>query len=258
MSFSSQPSAIVRPLRFASTIVLGVIIIETIVSLLFAAIAPDLSWIFMGIMTSGMFSLIAAMLLTYFGWWRKSGLLCGTSLHNIGLFWPLLLYGLLPLALGFQTPRSTVELAVLVGVLIAFWKIAALGMFVMAFLRRGRWRTTIYTALLFAVMHLGGILVGADPIITGLLSLSYFFLGFAFVSLRLRTGVLWPQWLIYTLFLVISALLQPTRGPNLVPSIETLTGLVVITAILAIYGGIMLARYHAPPAGQTEVVKRRA
>jgi hypothetical protein len=246
MSFPSSPPPVVRPLRFASMIVLGVIVVEAVVSMVFDAVAPDLSWIFMGIMTGGMFSVVAAMLLTYFGWWRTTGLLRGTSLRNIGLFWPLLLYGLLPLAQGFQTFRSAIELGVLAGVFIAFWKIAALGMFVEAFRRRGRWRTTIYAALLFAVMHLGGILVGANPIAAGLLSLSYFFLGFAFVALRLRTGVLWPQWLIYTLFLVISALLQPSRGLNLVPPIETLTGLVVMTAIIALYGGIMLARQTQP------------
>ncbi len=251
-----SPPPVTRPLRFASIIVLGVIIIETIFAVLFTAIAPDLSWIFVGILTGGMFSVVAAMLLTYFGWWRKSGLLRGISLRNFGLFWPLLLYGLLPLAQGFKTFRSAIELGVLVGVFIAFWKIAVLGMFVVMFRHRGVWRTTIYAALLFAIMHLGGILIGANPITTGLLSVSYFFLGFAFVSLRLRTGVLWPQWLIYTLFLVISVLLQPMRGLSLVPPIETLTGLVVITAILAIYGGIMLARYHASPVEQPTATTR--
>jgi hypothetical protein len=258
MSFPSQPPAVLRPLRFVSVIVLGVIVVETIFSMLFSEIAPDLSWIFVGIMIGGMFSVIAAVLLTYFGWWRKSGLLRGTSLRNIGLFWPLLLYGLLPFAQGLQTLRSTLDLAMLVGVFVAFWQTAVLGMFVLVLSHHGVWRTTVYAALLFAVMHLGGILAGADPIIVGLVCLSYLFLGFAFVSLRLRTGVLWPQWLIYTLFLVLSALLQPTRGINLVPPIETLTGLVVITGILAVYGGVMLARYHAAPVDKTADVKRRA
>lgn len=254
MSVHPESPALVRPFRFALLLLLGVVAVEALFGALLSMIAPDLSVTLVGIVTGGVLSIVAAVLLTWWGWWGKVGLLRGTSLWNIGLFWPLLLYGLLPLAQGFQTFSSNLDIGILAGALIAFWKIAVLGMFVVAFQHRGVWRATIFASTLFALMHLGGLLVGAVPLPTLLLSLSYLFLAFAFVSLRLRTGVLWPQLLIYTLFLIVGALLQPTQTPNLVPSVETLTGLIVITAILAVYGAIMLSRRPAPVPDEQDAV----
>ena len=128
------------------------------------------------------------------------------------------------------------------GLLIAFWKLAVLGLLLRAVLPGEPRRAAALAASCYAAMHLGGLLVGAAVAPTLLLSLSYLFLAFAFAAVRLRTGVLWPLVGCYALLLTTGAAAQDTAAPNLVASVESILPAVIASLLLAAYGLFALPR----------------
>jgi hypothetical protein len=95
-------------------------------------------------------------------------------------------------------------------------------------------------------MHLGGLAVGAEPLPTLLLSLSYVLLGFAYAALLLRTGVVWPLILTSAMLLATVAASQDPTAPNLVASAESVLPALLVSALLAAYGWLVLGRKPGP------------
>ncbi len=81
-------------------------------------------------------------------------------------------------------------------------------------------------------MHVGGILTGGIVAPTLVLCLSYLFLGFAFVAVRLRTGLLWPIVASYALLLASAVAVQNTEASNLVASVADVMPAVTISLLL--------------------------
>ena len=115
-------------------------------------------------------------------------------------------------------------------------------MLLYAFIPLGRWRVSSSAALLFGGMHLGGLLLGAAPVPTLLLSLSYLFVAFAFGAAWLRTGLIWPLVISNALLIMSAAATQATEAPNLVVSVASILPAVFVSLVLAVYGALLLRK----------------
>jgi hypothetical protein len=101
-------------------------------------------------------------------------------------------------------------------------------------------------------MHVGGIVVGGAVVPTLLLSVSYLFLGLAFVAVRLRLRLLWPLVCCYALLLTTAAMvLQDNGASNLVGSVSDVLPALASSLLLAGYGLVVWRRPQvtAEPAG---------
>jgi hypothetical protein len=101
-------------------------------------------------------------------------------------------------------------------------------------------------------MHIDGILLGAIVVPTLVLALSYVFLGFAFVAVRLRIRLLWPLVCCYALLLTSAALVfQDNGASNLAGSVSDVLPAAGTSLLLAGYGLIVWRRPRATaePAG---------
>lgn len=243
-----------HPLAF-SALVIGVFVgIDVAMVAAINLLSLEWSVITKGIVSGAMQSVLGALVISRLGLWRELGLI-GRPARRQTLLWclPFAIYGVLPLTtVGLDVTAGKVASAVAFGVLIAFWKLAVLGLVLYAWLPRGARDAAALTACSFAIMHLGGILVGGVVVPTLVLSLSYLFLGFAFVAVRLRVRLLWPLAGCYALLLTTAAMvLQDNGATNLAGSVSDVLPAVFSSLLLASYGLIVWRRPRATaePAG---------
>lgn len=197
-----------------------------------------LSVLTVGILSGAVLSLLGWLTLSRLDLWRDLGLV-GRPARARTLLWilPFVIYGLLPLTQGFEVTPGRVAAAVAFGVLIAFWKLTVLGLLLYALLPRGARSGTALTALFWAGMHaVFGILGGSPVAPTLVLALSYVFLIFAFVAVRLRTGLLWPLVGSYALLLATASATQKSGASNLADSVEAMLPALGVSVVLAVYG----------------------
>ncbi len=242
-----------HPLTFTGLLIAA----ETGVNVLMRAtrdlLSLEFSVVTTGIISGAVLSLLGALVIRRLGLWRKLGLV-GRPERGRTLLWclPFAIYGMLPLIMVLDVTAGKVAGAVAFGLLIAFWKLTVLGLVLYAWLPRGARAAAALTACSFAIMHLGGILVGGVVLPTLVLSLSYLFLGFAFVAVRLRIRLLWPLVCCYALFLTTAAMASQDNGAsNLAGSVSDMLAGVFISLLLAGYGLIAWRRPRATaePAG---------
>jgi len=254
MSLTFDRDSIRRhPLTF-SALVIGVFGgIDVAMAAAINLLSLEWSVITKGIVSSAVQSVLGALVISRLGLWRELGL-AGRPARRRTLLWclPFAIYGVLPLTNGLDITAGKAAAAVGFGVLVAFWKLTVLGLVLYAWLPRGARAAAALTACSFAVMHLGGILVGVVVVPTLLLSLSYLFLGFAFVAVRLRIRLLWPLACCYALLLTTAAMvLQDNGASNLAGSVSDVLPAVFSSLLLAGYGLIVgrRSRATAEPAG---------
>jgi len=250
---NASTSVPVRPLVFSVLLIGAVAAVDLLIKATSELLSIQLSVITTGIISGAVLSLLGALVIRRLGLWRELGL-TGRPARWRTLLWflPFAIYGVLPLTMGPDVTAGKVAGAVAFGVLIAFWKLTVLGLVLCAWLPRGARAAAALTACSFAIMHLTGILVGGVVAPTLVLSLSYLFSGFAFVAVRLRTGLLWPLVCCYALFLTTAAMvLQDNEGSNLAGSVSDVLPALVISLLLAGYGLIAWRRPRATaePAG---------
>jgi hypothetical protein len=168
--------------------------VELLVNATLDLLSLRLPIVTVGVISGALLSLLGAVTVTRLGLWRQLGLLRYPAQPRALLwFLPFVIYGVLPLTEGLHVSADKAAAALTFGLLIAFWKLIMLAVLLYAWLPRGaRWAAAA-TTLFWASMHLGGTLTGATVVPTFVLSLSYLFLAFAFVAVRLRTGLLWPM-----------------------------------------------------------------
>lgn len=245
MSSISETDSIHRhPLAF-SALVIGVfggilVAMEAASNLL----SVEWSVITNGIVSGAVQSLLAVLVISRLGLWRELGL-AGRPARRWALVWflPFALQGFLPLLAGVHPSAGEIAAAVPFGVLIAFGKLAALGLVLYAWLPRGARAAAGLSALFWGGMHVGGILAGGIVAPTLVEALSYVFLGFAFVSVRLRAGLLWPVLCCYALFLSAAGLAFKDNGAsNLVASVSDVLPAVFTSLLLAGYGLLVWRR----------------
>ena len=202
-----------------------------------------LSVITVGVISGGVLSAIGALAVTRLDLWRQLGF-TGRPARWRTLLWflPFAIYGVLPLTQGLDATASKAAGAIAFGVLIAFWKLTALGMLLHAWLPRGERSAAGLAAGFWAAMHVAGILTGAKVAPTLVLCASSLFLAFAFVAVRLRTQLLWPLIPCYALLLAAAAAVQEDEASNLAATVTAMLPALVISALLAVYGLIALPR----------------
>ncbi len=245
-----------HPLTFSVVLIAAVAGVDVLLIAIRDVSSLHFSVITAGIISGAVLSLLGALVLRRLGLWRELGL-AGRPARWRTLLWflPFAIYGVLPLTMGLDVTAGKVAGALAFGVLIAFWKLAVLALVLYAWLPRGARAAAVVTACSFAIMHLTAILVGGVVVPTLVLSLSYLFLGFAFVAVRMRTGLLWPLVCCYALFLTAAPMvLQDNEASNLVGSVSDALPPLVISLLLAGYGLVVWRRPRATaePAGHLD------
>ena len=202
-----------------------------------------------GVVSGAVLSVVGALLVTKLGLWRRLGLI-GRAERPRTLLWflPFVIYGVLPLTQGVEFTAGQAALGVAFGLLTAFWKLTVLGLLLYSWLPRGAGSAAILAATFWAAMHLGGILTGGIVAPTLVLGLSYLFLAFAFIAVRLRTGLLWPVVASYALLLATVVATQDTESSNLVASVADILPALLISMLLAVYGVVAWPRSKRPPS----------
>ena len=138
------------------------------------------------------------------GWWRDAGFVDTTrnvyalTIPLILVFWPLIYKGTVQLAPGGAQGALVFLLAVL------FTGISEeavyRGLFMRAFLPRGRWQAVLVPAVLFGSAHIVQSLGGGMPLQENLVQmLNAFIGGVLYGAVRLRINNLWPLIIFHTL-----------------------------------------------------------
>lgn len=239
MISTSKTDCIQRHPRAFSALVIGVFgSIDVAMAAVSNLLSLEWSVITTGIVSSAVQSLLGVLVLSRLGLWAELGLVQRPARRRKLLwFLPFALYGVLPLTAGVVATAGEVTAAVAFGVLVAFWKLTVLGLVLYAWLPRGARAAAALTACSFAILHLTGILVGAVVVPTLVLSLSYLFLAFAIVAVRLRTGLFWPLVCCYALLLTTAAMvLQDNGASNLAGSVADVLPAAATSLLLAGYG----------------------
>ncbi len=239
-----------RPLLFSLLVVVaaggGELLLKvTLVELL----SLELTVITIGIVSGAVISLLGAFAVGRLRLWRELGLIRRPSrARSLLWFLPFVIYGVLPLTAGPDLTAGKAAAVTAFGLLIAFWKLVVLGLVLFAWLPRGRRTAAAITAGMWAAMHLiFGILTGAAALPTLVLAVSYLFLSFAFIAVRLRTGLLWPLVASYALLLATAAAVQGDEASNLATSVADLVPLLVISVLLGAYALVVWPRRQQRP-----------
>ncbi len=252
MNISATHEPIHRhPFAFSALVIAMAIAVEALTNVTSDLLGVELSVNATGIISGALVSLLGALVIRRLGLWRQLGLV-GRSVRPRTLLWfvPFAIYGLLPLTQGLHISAATAVGAVAFGVLIASWKLMVLALVLYAWLPHGAGRAAALTASFWATMHLSGILLGASVAPTLVLCLSYVFLAFAFVAIRLRTGLLWPLVAAYALLLASAAATQHGDASNLAASVTDVMPAVAVSTLLAGYGLLAWPRRAQPATDQ--------
>ncbi|HEX2148862.1 MAG TPA: hypothetical protein VHI31_01615 [Actinomycetota bacterium] len=215
--------------------------VAAIESWLLGWIAPGSSVLSAGLLTGLTLGLMATIYLTRLGLWNDFGFRRPDRWSDLLRFAPFLVVGLLPLTAGVKAAPLTLAGWVIAGPLIAFYKMVVLGGLLYAFKPLGRWRAAGLAALAFAVFEFGGVLGGGALLATGLLSLMYFFLSFAYGAAWLRTGLIWPLVIANALMTVSAASTQRSvEASNVANSAADMFSGIGVAVLLAAYGAFLL------------------
>lgn len=181
-----------------------------------SALPTEQSELIPTIIRCGLLTILVAVLLSRWGWWRRVGFKPPKTKRDllyfaIPLVIPLVLNLVPSAALGnppnlleviadaFSRPTYVlIDLAV--SLLISFTQEGIFrGVMLQAILPRGTWKAVIITALLFGLIHLLGLLFqGAEATA---LQVSYLLAtGFLFAALVVKKGLIWPLIIIHFLW----------------------------------------------------------
>ncbi|MGI8808964.1 MAG: hypothetical protein ACR2KK_14210 [Acidimicrobiales bacterium] len=235
-----------RPMAFSILLIGAVAGVDLLLKATSGLLSLRLSVMTTGIISGAVLSALGAVLIRRLGVWGEFGL-TGRPARWRTLLWflPFAIFGMLPLTEGLDATAGKVAGAVAFGALVAFWKLAVLGLALYAWLPRGARAAAGRAALVWGAMHLGGILLGGIVAPTLVLCLSYVFLGFAFAAVRLRTGLLWPLVASYALLLTTASAVQEGDATNLVASMSDVMPALAVSVLLAVYGLVVWRRPSA-------------
>ncbi len=184
-----------HPLRF---VLLIMALLEAVVLLLVLGIwlfMPDVSITAVDLPFMLLNAIIAAVLLSWLGWWRDAGFNSPSQWrHLLLLVFPIMVLLLPALVVGIQMPPTAqlIPMAVVM-LLIGFQEEAIFrGIFIQVLLPRGKMQAVMWSATLFAVIHVNSILVGRDALFVLSQVIASFLGGFALAALRLRMNTIWP------------------------------------------------------------------
>jgi uncharacterized protein len=178
--FSAILEVIIILVFVISGLVIGVLKIQGRLSLQLAA--------------NGLLTILAIVLLSYLGWWKRIGFRTPVRWRDLWYFWlpfvPILfnlVYGLRPMSV--QAAIFFLIMALLIGfVEEVFFR----GLMLQPLARRGPWRAVLITTLLFSFTHAFDLLAGR-PALDVMQQIGWALaIGFCFAALILYTGLIWP------------------------------------------------------------------
>ncbi|MDQ2757094.1 MAG: CPBP family intramembrane metalloprotease [Actinomycetota bacterium] len=196
--------------------------------------------------------MIATAVMTRMRWWRDVGFRGLTTLRDLRFFW-IPLFPVLPaavMALSAQGAADELDrlgrwiaLAVLVGFV---EEVAFRGLILRALAPGGVRRAAIISAVLFGLMHVVNLLIGADLGAT-LLQVGYATaMGFAFGAAALRTDTIWPLVLIHALIDLVSFVAADGTRATGPARADVLTAAVYVT-MFTVYGLLVLRTVRSAP-----------
>jgi uncharacterized protein len=193
--------------------------------------------------------IFAVGLLTALGWWGRCGF---TKRPSARLLLPFMPWAMLPilqlLTVRLGTDDSVRILLIVESMIAAGFTEEALfrGVVLRALVHRGWLSAATISSILFALLHVTGLLVGADPLYIALQVIWAFLVGFSLAAPVLVTGWIWPAVILHFGVNVISTLgagrLVQTETPDSA-AIMSLMVAIVIFALLAAYGLWLLRRH---------------
>ena len=229
-----------RPLGFALVVmlilellVLGGLLLSRIMNI--PILALDLPLLLLN-------AVVAAVLLSWLGWWRVAGFNRPTEWRQLHLLiLPLLLLIGPGLIVGVEWPAATSLVPLIVVTLLIGFQEEAIfrGLLLHALKPRGVMATVIISALLFGLIHANSLLVGRDPIFVLAQVVASFLGAIGLGAIRLRTNTVWPLVLLHA----VNDFVQFTATGGLeagdVPLMISLTK-IGLSGIMAVYGLYLL------------------
>lgn len=233
-----RPSTVLAIAATALFLVIGIL-----ESWLLRRLAPGMSVLSSGLVSGATLGGLAIIGLSRFRLWHQLGFRRPGRWRHLVLFSPFVLVGLAPLTAGVQAAPGTLVAWGVAALLIAFYKMVLLGGLLDAFESKGRWQAAGLAALVFALFELGGVLAGGKIVTTGLLSIMYFFLAFAYGAAWLRTGTIWPLVIANALMTISAAASQRSvETSNLASSAPEILSGIVVAVLLAAYGAMLMRK----------------
>lgn len=191
-------------------------------------------------------TLIAAVLLTAMGWWRKVGYRPAYARRDLIYF----LVPFLPIAINLIPGVEVVSLSQLsaafaVTLMVGFVEESFFrGLMLQPLKTHGLWRAAIVTSLLFGLTH-GMNLLAEESAVDAAQQLFYATaIGFAFAALALKLGIVWP--LVLAHFLIDFAGMMQRPGFTFSPG-WSLTITLGTTLVFIVYGLFVMLRVAERP-----------
>ncbi len=207
-------------------------------------LAPQADATVLKFIGKGIISLLAGLLINWLGWWQEIGFTLRLNWREWLSYLPLLiLAGLSALVSDFLvTDPAQITFFALYALLIGFAEeVIVRGIFLRLLLPKGRVSAVLLSSVIFGVMHLGNLWMGAD--LGGTLTQVGYatLIGIAFAGTLSYGRSIWPLIVIHALVDFFPMLTGPTTeqaGMSLV-SAAILIG---VQIPFALYGGWLLSR----------------
>lgn len=192
-SYESRPR-VARPLATAIAIAVGWAAVTTIGIAITKAAAPGLASQTQAFVVLIALSLLVAALLGALGWWHAAGFTAPRYWHNP---WVLLLPAVVvtaPLLGGIRADLDAATVAVLlVGYLLTGFAEESVfrGVMLRVLSPRGVRSAVLISSLLFALVHLGNVVIRGNPAIVAAQAVGAFTSGIGYAAIYVWTGTIW-------------------------------------------------------------------
>lgn len=238
-----------RPVGFATLLwvglVVGYLVAGTVAHML------ELGSMALGLIATGMLSVVGLLILTRMGWWREVGF--GSTAGGRMLLWFAL-----PALIATRALWSGVKgvdvgalpIVLLSALLVGFVEeLFFRGLILRALLPTGTGRAVFVSVLLFSLTHMLNVLGGRDPLAT-VVQIGYAAaLGFMYAALWVRTRAILPLMLVHAATDLFVWLAEGGVGVE-----EAVSGRVLVVpailAVVAVAYGVMVLRSPQPQQGR--------
>jgi membrane protease YdiL (CAAX protease family) len=189
-------------------------------------------------------SILAVTLITVLGWWKEIGFTLRLNWREWVSYLPLLILpGLSALVSDFQvsSPAQITFFALFAFTIGFAEEVIVRGIFLRIFLPKGRVHAVLMSSLIFGLMHLGNLLMGADLGSTLTQVVYATLIGIAFAGILSYGRSIWPLIVIHALvdfFPKLSGSTADNSGMDIVSALI----LVAVQIPFAIYGYWLLRR----------------
>lgn len=234
-------------LRRAYLFAIALLMVQLVVGALVGAIVSiaNLGMFLYWCLTSISLALIAALLVSWLGWWRRIGFRPSQRPVVDSLLWvplcPILAWNVYQIDFdSLVTPLRMVGLLLLTALAAFVEEVYFRGLMLRALESKGVWRAAALSAVLFGLMHLLNALAGSDLAMTAGRVAYAAAIGFAYAAYALHTGLIWPLILVHALANFADLIDQETIFTAEAPTEADLIRWLIYVVIFTIYGSLML------------------